>query len=613
MKNGTRYGWLVLLVALTAVALGDANGEQFPKYLEQSVDWYHRVLAIDPTPVNAQEFLFRQTVRDQARLAIGKGFEFARAENAALHRSQKSSTTQRFTGRAVQLPQMMADTDAQILSLQGRVDAASTVANNARAADIVAARARLQKLQAQLDLANAQSSVLHNYADFLASGGNGTESFSDRIDDLQRSVPETDLTATTRPAEDTVPTTVHEADGLLSLVSELFALTNRMRDLTTLADEADELMKTSDKLHEPVRTQIMDAMRRGNAFGASTQPTTTVSGLDAERDQIESITTTIKGMSDVGLALSQQRIYLEDVQKVLINWRAALAKQYTADIRSLVIRVIVTVVIFLLIVTFSELWRRATYRYVHDTRRRRQLMLVRRIVVGFIVVLIIIASVMTELGSLATFAGLITAGIAVSLQTVILSGVAYFFFIGRFGVRVGDRVTISGITGDVVEVGLFRLYLLELSGQKGDLHSTGRMIVFSNAVLFQPSAFYKQMPGTEYVWHEVAMTLTPDGDHLLAEKRLMSAVQSIFAEYKASIDAQHERAMQTLHVTLDRPQPEGRLRFVDAGVEFVIRYPVELDRASLIDDQMTRKLLDTINEEPKLKFAASATPRIQVS
>jgi len=48
--------------------------------------------------------------------------------------------------------------------------------------------------------------------------------------------------------------------------------------------------------------------------------------------------------------------------------------------------------------------------------------------------------------------------VAVALQTVILSGVAYFFFIGRFGVRVGDRVTITNITGDVIEIGLFRIY-----------------------------------------------------------------------------------------------------------------------------------------------------------
>ena len=144
---------------------------------------------------------------------------------------------------------------------------------------------------------------------------------------------------------------------------------------------------------------------------------------------------------------------------------------------------------------------------------------IRRIVIAVIVIFIITASVVQEFSSLATFAGLITAGVAVAscTQTVILSGVAYFFFIGRFGMRVGDRVTISGITGDVIEIGLFRIYLLELGGVKSDLHATGRVVVFSNSVLFAPTAFYKQMPGSDYIWHEVALTLAPDSDHILAE------------------------------------------------------------------------------------------------
>jgi hypothetical protein len=43
----------------------------------------------------------------------------------------------------------------------------------------------------------------------------------------------------------------------------------------------------------------------------------------------------------------------------------------------------------------------------------------------------------------------------------------------------------------------------------------------------------------------------------------------------------------------------------------VIRYPVELSRASQIEDQLTRKLLDAIHQEPKLKMVASGTPKIQ--
>ena len=115
-------------------------------------------------------------------------------------------------------------------------------------------------------------------------------------------------------------------------------------------------------------------------------------------------------------------------------------------------------------------------RYVHDARRRYQLLLVRRIVFWALVVAIVGFTFATELGSLATFAGLLTAGIAVAMQSVLVSIVGYFFLIGKYGIRVGDRVQIGNVMGEVIDLGLVRLHLLELSGQGSPPAPTGRVV-----------------------------------------------------------------------------------------------------------------------------------------
>jgi small-conductance mechanosensitive channel len=69
-----------------------------------------------------------------------------------------------------------------------------------------------------------------------------------------------------------------------------------------------------------------------------------------------------------------------------------------------------------------------------------------------------------ELGALATVVGFAAAGIALTLQNVILSLAGYFYLNGRYGMRVGDRVQIGGIHGDVLEIGLFKMTLMELGG-----------------------------------------------------------------------------------------------------------------------------------------------------
>ena len=93
----------------------------------------------------------------------------------------------------------------------------------------------------------------------------------------------------------------------------------------------------------------------------------------------------------------------------------------------------------------------------------------RRFVVGFLMGVVLILGFVSEFSSLATFAGFVTAGIAVGLQAVLLSIAAYFFLIGRYGFRVGERVSVAGVTGDVVEIGLVRLYIMELAASGGDL------------------------------------------------------------------------------------------------------------------------------------------------
>jgi hypothetical protein len=43
----------------------------------------------------------------------------------------------------------------------------------------------------------------------------------------------------------------------------------------------------------------------------------------------------------------------------------------------------------------------------------------------------------------------------------------------------------------------------------------------------------------------------------------------------------------------------------------VIRYPLELEHSSEIDDEITRALLDALEKPPKLKLVGSGTPNIQ--
>ncbi|HKS95643.1 MAG TPA: mechanosensitive ion channel family protein, partial [Terriglobia bacterium] len=261
----------------------------------------------------------------------------------------------------------------------------------------------------------------------------------------------------------------------------------------------------------------------------------------------------------------------------------------------------------------SELSRRTSLRYVRDVRRRYQFLLLRRIVVWFTIVVIIAFAFASELGSVATFAGLITAGVAVALQSVILSIAGYFFLIGRFGIRVGDRVHIAGVTGEVVDIGLVRLHLMEL-GSGRDTPS-GRVVAFPNSIVFQSTAgLFKQIPGTNFVWHEISVTLSPDSDYGAVEERVRGAVDAAFANYREEMQRQHRLMERTLTSTaVPALRPNVRLHVTPSGLEVVIRFPVDSGHPTEIDNQLTRELLKAMNRAPALKAADSGAPAVRLN
>jgi small-conductance mechanosensitive channel len=239
-------------------------------------------------------------------------------------------------------------------------------------------------------------------------------------------------------------------------------------------------------------------------------------------------------------------------------------------------------------------------------------LLLRRIVLWCVIALIIVLGFASQLGSMVTFAGLMTAGVAVALQNVILAVVGYFMLIGKFGVHVGDRVQVSGVSGEVVKIGMIRLHIVELEGTGPDAEPTGRVAAFSNSVVFQPTAgLFRQVPGTDFLWHELTLTLVAESDYRAAERRVRGAADAAF---KDCLKERQRRQMETNlgSVSIEPLAPRVRFRFTTASLEFFLRYPVELNRAAEMDERVTRELLNAIDQEPKLKIVGAEIPVIRV-
>jgi small-conductance mechanosensitive channel len=627
---------LVFLVIVTAViplpsqtpnpATNLPGAKDTLQYLKDTINWYHGLRLEEQVATAPSDLMFLDDDRQLAKQIVRLSFDFARAEakllstetTSAAAAANQSPELARYSG----LIQAAEAADKEVRETEEELGSVKQKLQTAQGAQRRELQSTIDELQSELNLDRTRSETFRSILQFVGEAGAAGTNLQTQIDELQRSLPDVADAGKSSGAQvsDSVAanTAIVQAanrnqrpSGILDLVTSLFALNGKVRSLDETIQSTDALSNSSQQIRTPLLRNLTTAAQRGEQL-AKEADTSGPAQLQQQKRELDTLTGHFKELSSVMVPLERQSILLGLYKCAVNRWKTAVESQYSVELRGLIVRAVVLGFALAVVFILAEIWRKATLRYVRDIRRRYQFLLLRRIVLWCAVGITVAFALATEIGSLATFAGLMTAGLAVALQNVILAIAGYFFLVGKYGVRVGDRVQISGVTGNVVDIGLIRLHLMELAGPGSDRQPTGRVVVFSNSIVFQPSAgFFKQIPGTNFGWHEVTLILSPDSDYYVAEQRMLSAVEGVYAKYRNKIEEQHRRMEQTFALGLDLPQPKSRLRLTQTGLEVVIRYPLELERSAEIDDQIIRELLAALEKPPKLKLVGSGTPNIQ--
>ncbi len=629
---------LILCAGLIPAALVNADdqpavsSDAIIRHLSAVISWYRDSTTKVQPPGFASDAIYQGDARTLAEQAVRLAFDSARATvpivNAQGQQPAADDDGQPAQGatQSQNLAQFKAKTSAHLADLQAQLDSV----NKQLATAPPRARAALQNqrdnLQGQIELNSAILDSVGKLLTFIENGNDTPgEGLQGSINALARSVPEvfslapTNQKAENKPAAQVTPAATQtqaaapRSSGLIGEAGALYTEMRSIRDIDQLANETQNVRDIADSLRQPLRDAMKATIQQSTALESQPQasganPTQTAS----LKPQYDALAARFKSLSASLVPLSQEVVVLDQSKANLLEWHRSITRQSGYALRGLLVHVGTIVVALGLVLVLSEVWRRATFRYIPDVRRRRQFLTIRRFVVGFLMGIVLILGFVSEFSSLATFAGFVTAGIAVGLQAVLLSIAAYFFLIGRYGIRVGERVSVAGVTGDVVDIGLVRLYIMELAASGGDLYPTGRIAVFSNSVFFQAGMpFYKQIPGTDYTWHEVAVPIVAGSNYKTVQEKILKAVNSVYDSYRKAIERQHTDVERRIDIYMQAPNPEPQLRFTDKGLEFRVRYPVELRKASSIDDEVTQKELDVINGEQELKAAVSGPPTIR--
>lgn len=477
--------------AISSPSLPDRN--RVLAFLTQTIDWYRHLPAEQQVAEDATDLLFLDENRPIAGQIVQLSLDFGKAAAALLVAPAGSpSGTGGQTAPGLDLAtliKMEAQSDQQARQAENDLESIRQQLRKARRSERKKLEAALAAVQSRLDLLNARSARLKNLVDFVhesSADSSKTGDLESVVDSLEHSV-STDSTNPTDAAakvsaQSSLLSARRQTSGILGQVSDMLALGRKLRTIEQANVLTGQLAQSGHDLLTACVAPMDKAFQTG--LLADNLQSSDLAALEQQKERLDALTAQINGISPAVMALAKQQILLSVYKSNLMSWRGSVTSQYSSARKSLLLRVGLLAIMVGFLIGLSESFRRLALRHVHDASRRNVIIVVQRILLWSVIGLVLAFAFATDLSSMATFIGLLTAGVAVALQNVILAVVGYFVLVGKLGVRVGDRIQISGVTGEVIDLGLMQFQVREINVNHPGDHPADRVVSFSNSFVF---------------------------------------------------------------------------------------------------------------------------------
>ena len=461
-------------------------------YLLQSVNWYRHVYTERQVASDPGDLVFLNDNQAIESQVVKLSFEFAKAD-AALAKTASSAHDAAMTSAAqssvdlAHFVELKNRNDQETQQTSADIRKLNETIASARKADRKKLKAALDDAQSRLELLQAVSQAVNDLIQFVQTARTAranTATLDLTIDDLAQSIPELSSPAiplSKLPAQDADSKTSNSwrEAGFLGLGSEVSALNRKLRVVDEKIRLTDNFLLSAKNIRTPMSGFITRVLQKA---ATSNLRTSDLSLLREQKSQLDALTLEIKAFSPTIVALDKQKALLEEYESHLLTWRTAVASQYRQAWKKLAIRLLIVALIVGLLFGMGEISRRLALGRIQDPNRRRVISMVHRLLTLFAIAVVALFSVASDLSSLATYFGLLTAGMTVALQNVILASLGYLVLMGKRGIRIGDRIQVSGITGDVINMGMLQFQLREFDAQRGRF--TGHVATFSNSLVF---------------------------------------------------------------------------------------------------------------------------------
>jgi len=182
----------------------------------------------------------------------------------------------------------------------------------------------------------------------------------------------------------------------------------------------------------------------------------------------------------------------------------------------------------------------------------------------------------------------------------------FIFIIARKPFKLGDRIELAGISGDVIDIRIFQFTVVEIGNWVDADQSTGRIVHIPNSKAMREN-IANYTTGFEHIWDEVAVLVTFESDWRLAKKIMSGIATRLCEHFSPQAEKQIRQAAQRYLIIAGNLTPIVYTSVRDSGVLLTLRYLTKARQRRGNEQAIWEAILDAFAAHDNIDFAYPTT------
>jgi small-conductance mechanosensitive channel len=549
-----------------------------------------RTISVDQSSLVTAERLVRLPTTVDERTLAGDALRLADQEMdlAFAQAVRQISNQQRpLSAEAKDIEQQVQHALRALAADQEQVTTLTAVLAKAKPVDAQAISDRLElaKAQAALD----QDEVDDARQDLRRAGG-------DPQGRMQEMLAEHDAASRSSDSVRVVLSPPVEPHGLVRRVQALQALYAKEALLNQAKGAADSLAVVFKQRHD--RMEARAAARRDSAAKSISHDSSAALLAETRR----------QAASEKARATLDQRVDNQHkLADVYSSWTTIIQAQERAHVNRALRAIAIILAIALLGIVIARWIELVVRRASMDRRRTQTIYMVTRVSLQVVGVLLILLVILGPPDNLGTFLGLAGAGLTVALKDFIVAFLGWFVLMGKNGIRIGDLVEINGVTGEVVELGLFYTVLLETGAWSEAGHPTGRRVTFTNGFAIE-GHYFNFSTSRRWLWDELHIVVPAGHDPRPVIEAIRQQLDEATADSARQAEAEWKIARRSPQLATIAAGPSIHVKPAGGGVEIVARYITHVAEREELRARLYHTAVELLGGMPAASIASKPVP-----